>query len=71
MVQRPFEFEQVLVLDLIVFFVPQIQQRPEILDDLVAFLDRLGGEQAEPGARTADAGRACGLRWQAWTKQLT
>ncbi len=49
------QFEQVLVLDLVMLFVPRIQQRPEILDDFVAFLDRLGGEQAEPGAGTADA----------------
>src|SRR5258707_2576327 len=49
------EFEQIFVLDRVVLLLPGIQQRPEIADDLGALLDRFGGEEAEPGAGTADA----------------
>src|SRR5665213_1872002 len=51
----PVQFEQILVLDGVVFFLPGIQQRPKIADDLGALLDRLGGEEAKPGAGAADA----------------
>src|SRR3954462_11189122 len=49
------QFEQVLVLDRVVFFLLAIQQRPKIADDLGALLDRLGGEEAESGNGAADA----------------
>jgi hypothetical protein len=48
------EFEQVLVLDRVVLLLPAIQQRPKIADYLGALLDRFGGEEAKPGAGTAD-----------------
>jgi len=43
------EFEQIFVLDRVVLLLPGIQQRTKIADDLGALLDRLGGEEAEPG----------------------
>jgi hypothetical protein len=49
------KFEQVFVLDRILFLLLGIEQRPEIADDLAALLDRLGGEEAEAGAGAADA----------------
>src|SRR5882762_7733291 len=49
------ELEQVLVLDRVVLLLPGIQKRPEIADYLGALLDRFGGEEAEPGAGTANA----------------
>jgi len=49
------QFEQVLVLDRVVFFLLAIQQRPKIADDLGALLDRLGGEEAKSGAGATDA----------------
>src|SRR6185437_4024052 len=51
------ELEQIFVLDLVVFFLLRIQKRPEIADDPGAFLDRFGGEKAEPGFGTADTVR--------------
>jgi hypothetical protein len=49
------EFEQVFVLDGVVFFLLAIQQRPKIADDFGALLDPLGGEEAKSGTGTADA----------------
>src|SRR4030095_4481843 len=49
------QFEQVLVLDRILFLDPAVEQRAEIFDDPRALLDFLGGEQTEPGAGAADA----------------
>src|SRR5262249_6809260 len=55
------ELEQIFVLDRVILLLPGIQQRPEIPDDLGPLLDRLGGEEAEPGAGTADA---IGFLWR-------
>ena len=49
------EFEQILVLDRVVPLLSTIQERPKIADYFGALLDRLGGEEAEPGPGTADA----------------
>jgi hypothetical protein len=40
------EFEQIFVLDRVVFFLLGIQQRPKITDDPGALLDPLGSEEA-------------------------
>src|SRR5258705_10558561 len=48
------EFEQIFVLDRVVLLPLAIQQRPEIADYFGALLDRFGGEEAKPGAGTAD-----------------
>src|SRR3981189_2688556 len=49
------ELEQILVLDRVVLLLSGIQQRTKIPDDFGALLDRFGGEEAKPGAGTADA----------------
>src|SRR6202035_2422426 len=49
------ELEQVFVLDRVVLLLPAIQERPKITDYFGALLDRFGGEEAKPGAGTADA----------------
>src|SRR3979411_2086496 len=49
------ELEQIFVLDGVVLLLPRIQQRPKIADYFGALLDRFGGEEAKPGAGTANA----------------
>src|SRR6266850_162295 len=49
------ELEQIFVLDCVVLLLLAIEQRPEIADYFGALLDRFGGEEAKPGAGTADA----------------
>src|SRR6185503_11484115 len=49
------QLEQILVLDRILVLLFAIKQRPEITDDPGPLLDRLGGEETEPGAGAANA----------------
>src|SRR5258708_14617611 len=48
------EFQQIFVLDRVVLLLPAIQKRPKIADYFGALLDRFGGEEAKPGAGTAN-----------------
>src|SRR5258708_36251043 len=49
------EFEQIFVLDRVVLLLLAIEQRSDIADYFGALLDRFSGEEAKPGAGTADA----------------
>src|SRR3984893_2400865 len=48
------EFEQTGALARVVLLLPAIQKRPKIADYFGALLDRFGGEEAKPGAGTAN-----------------
>src|SRR5262249_50475066 len=56
--------EKILVLDRIVLFLVAIKHRPEIADDPGALLDRLGGEEAEPGTGAADTIRLVSMKFR-------